>query len=303
MSNLNSTLTRSRNKTSTPTLIWQPATVEGVWIGHAAEEGPTVGIMGGVHGDERAGVEFIRSAKSKVKIKRGTVVLMLGNLKAIKNHVRYKDINLNRHFNKHEVIKPLKSGKEPYEANRVEELIPFLDMCEAVLDLHEYNNPKDKPFIICERDSMKTALKMGAPIISFGWCKSEHGGSDDYMHSQGKQGICYELGARRATAKDVHLADKVVPRFLAAHGLTDAKLPPLFRKPMLVQTLKAVIRAKGQYKLGRSFKSFEKLIPGELIAVNGAESIYAEPGQVIIFPEPDAPVGDEAFLLGAIVNN
>jgi len=282
-------------------LTWQQGDIEGVWVGRASHAGPTVGLLGGVHGDERAGVEIVKAAHNHLKIDRGTVIVMMGNLPAIERGIRYIDTNLNRSFKTLDSSNNVK--KLQYEAYRAQQLLPYLDKCESILDLHEYNDLKDKPFIICERDTLEIALRIGAPVISFGWSKTEAGGSDGYMHSQGKEGLVYELGPRTHTSQDVHLGVKVLLRFLAAKGMIDDKLPTLFRNPMLVQTHKAIKRADKHYKLTRHFTTFEKLVPGELIAVNGKDRIYAKPEQVIIFAEPNPPIGDEAFSIGRIVNN
>ncbi len=283
---------------------------EGVWFGQKDTEGPTVAILGGVHGDEQTGIEVVRQSLDTLGLDTGSLILILGNLAAIESDKprRFIDTNLNRSFRplspEEMEIDPVEL---PYEVRRGQALIPYLRKSEAVLDLHDFTN-KCNPFIITERNGLKTALSIGAPLISFGWSETEPGGSDGYMvthvktkDGQPAEGLCYELGIKSKPMQNLERGHGAVSRFLIAHELVEGNLEPMYKNPDLVQTRNATTRT-GSYEWARNFKNFEHLEPGELIMIHDDQEIRATEGDVIIFPTLKPDIGEEMFTLGFQVN-
>lgn len=276
-------------------LRWEKSEVEGVWIGESSCPGPKVTILGGVHGDEPTGIEVINACRDTLAIDCGTVILMLGNIAALGQN-RYNEANLNRSFRVLTAEELQRYDQLPYELRRSQALLPLLDSTQASLDIHDFSNACE-PFIIAERNALATARAIGAPIISFGWSKTEPGGSDGYMYSRGKEGLCYESGHITRPQENLNRALGAVARFLTAQKLLEGNLAPLFDNPLLVETRSAFVRI-GNFVFARKFSNFEPLTAGELVAVNGSDVIRAQNGDVIIFPNEDAAVGEEAFTLG-----
>jgi len=278
-------------------------------IGEAQQSGPTVCVIGGIHGDERAGIEIVRSLPNYLRLERGRVIAILGNLQAIAAGQRPVDTNLNRAFvsvdSKHRIADP---APPSYESNRAQELMPYIDASKAILDLHEYEDPDGTPFIICERDSLGIAQSIGPAAIAFGFTRVEPGATDGYAHRRGIQALCYELGEQSGRHQDenVRLGRRAVHRFLAAMGLADTGLQPLNPKPLLVEAdFKHIRTSEQHFEFARKFRSFEELTPGELIATDGDKEVRApelDVPQVILFPKPKAPaVGREAFEIAKVV--
>lgn len=285
-------------------LVWAPADVEGVWIGESREPGPVVAVIGGIHGDELTGIEVVRASREKLAVDCGTVVLMLGNLVAIKRGCRQTDTNLNRQFR---ALTADEADADPltlaYEIQRAQALMPILDRCDAALDLHDFTSSRGQSFIITERRGWDTARKIGAPVISSGWSKTEPGATDGYMETQAKVGICYEVGQKRHVRKNTPKGHAIVARFLSAQGLLEETFEPLHKDPLLVKTANAFIRTADRYRLAESFVTFQVLRAGQLIAEHGDDRIYASDGDVIIFPERKPPKNTEAFSIGRIVSD
>jgi succinylglutamate desuccinylase len=287
-------------------LSWEASDINGVWIGESREPGPTVAVIGGVHGSERTGIEIIRNHRDEITVDCGTVVLMLGNLLAIDANTRNSEsgVNLNRQFRE---LATDEVNADPetlaYEVRRAQELLPFLKMpqLEGALDLHDYTKRTGQSFIISERRGWGVARKIGAPVISCGWSITETGGTDGYMESEGKIGIVYEVGQKREVRKNTPKGMAVVERFLGAMGLVETSLEPLHEDPLLIQTDHAVTRESEQYRLAGNFVTFQPLEEGTLIALHGGEPIYASAGDIIIFPERKPEIGTEAFTIGRIV--
>lgn len=282
---------------------WEAADTENVWINESNEPGPTVIVLGSVHGDELAGSMVIDQARYNMGIDCGKLIMAIGNPEAVKQRIRFTDTNLNRCF------RPLTEEEQeqdpsewPYELRRAQELMPYMDESQAALDMHQHQYMGSGPFIICEPNAFEAAKAIGAPIISFGWSKTEPGGTDGYMYEQGKVGICYELGAMQQPTPSQRLGAEVVPRFLATQGLIDEQFPPLFGNPTFVRAKEAYIRKDMTYKLAKNFKNFENLRGNLFVAFDGRTTVYAEQDDVIIFPDPNPRIGAEAFTIGEIVD-
>lgn len=273
--------------------------VEQVWVAEANEAGPTVAIFGGVHGDELTGIEVVKQTLQGIDIETGRIFVALGNLAAIQAGKRHTGFNLNRAFrdltpNELEVYDDL-----PYELKRAQALNGILSVSDALLDLHDFADPNGPIFMITEDRGFDVARAIGAPVISNGWSTAEPGGSDYYMETMGRIGICYELGDKTKPMINLERGLGARDRFLEQMGLREKVSAPLFEDPRFIRNDRSVYMLPGDFRFARDFRTFDKLEEGELIAVNGETQYTAESGQVIIFPFVKKPaVGEEAFCLG-----
>jgi len=113
---------------------------------------PRVAVLGGVHGNERTGIEVLRRLRAMLgggrALTRGDLILAEGNPEACKRDVRFVDVDLNRCFDT-DLRRPGSSG-EPlawaYERRRAAELEPHLRGLDALVDLHATNKPSE-PFV------------------------------------------------------------------------------------------------------------------------------------------------------------
>lgn len=76
--------------------------------------GPTLIFIGGIHGNEPAGIFALQDVLKKLKEKnisfKGSTYAISGNLQALENGVRYKNVDLNRQWNQ-SVVDEIKEGK------------------------------------------------------------------------------------------------------------------------------------------------------------------------------------------------
>lgn len=174
--------------------------------------------MGGIHGNEPAGVKVLKLLE-KIKPVSGTLHLIHGNPRAIAKGERFTEENLNRVFHN-------TTGKK-YEHIRGREIRKILKECDALLDIHGYQEiwGITKPLIICEEGSIETAKKLGIRTISYNWKKFHKGSSDHYMDKIGKIGICIECGPNGN--KDAYkIGLDVALRFLSHFGIINKKTKP-----------------------------------------------------------------------------
>jgi succinylglutamate desuccinylase len=125
--------------------------IEGVTTINGSKSGITLAIIAGVHGNEICGIEAIKQILPTITIKAGRVHFIYGNPRAIKKNVRQVDMNLNRAFQQDNQLSD--DEKRSYERKRALELMPILDRCEAILDIHSSATRATTPFVICEPHS------------------------------------------------------------------------------------------------------------------------------------------------------
>lgn len=262
--------------------------IDGVVVKKGNTPGKTLAIFGGVHGNERVGVEAIAHLTDTLEIERGTVYLVLANPPAVSAGKRLITKNLNRLFVRGHT-------GDTYEDVRAQELMHLLDSCDALLDIHSMDSDEGTPFIIL-KDEFDFASKLDFGIVSFGWDDFEAGGSDSYMHSVGKPALTVECGPRTETERYLPLALKTARQFLHYYGALDSE-PYDARAQSYVQVTTAVHKQTDDFAFTREFKTFDLLPEGEVFAHDGPHEYRAGVGERILFPRPHKEIGGEVFLL------
>ncbi|MEA3304326.1 MAG: succinylglutamate desuccinylase/aspartoacylase family protein [Patescibacteria group bacterium] len=267
------------------------------------EAGPTVAIFAGVHGDEVCGVEAFQKKLPEITISRGKVFFVYANLRAIEENVRYTDANMNRCFGK-DSDKHIEKALGSYERERALELMPILDQCEALLDIHASTNKESTPFIICEPHSFDIAKNLpDFPIRSHGWDDIETGGTDYYMNTvltdsgvKGK-GVCVECGYL-ADPFGQKRAENALLSFLRYFDMIDIDLDLVENTDQREIHAYDIYHTVIGFKKEREFYDFELLKEGEIIGYDGEVIIRAKENDVIIFPTNVEGSDKEAFILG-----
>lgn len=261
------------------------------------EPGKRVAIFCGIHGDEKAGIMTVNYLEKNLKPLQGEVILVYANPPAIANNVRYVNQNLNRVFLR-------EKDREGYEDVIATELMDILDTCDALLDLHSYNERlgESTPFLICESDCFELVSKMDFKIIASGFDKIEKGSTDGYMFKNGKIGICAELGAIENPDEFVELGIKTAYQFLQYFDIVDKEYPYDSTEQSFIQADFIYKRQTANFTFSKKLMTFDKVTRGEIIAVDGNKELTAPYDGRILFPQPDYPIGVEAYLLARDLN-
>jgi succinylglutamate desuccinylase len=255
------------------------------------ESGPSIAVFAGVHGDERAGIIAMERLSKKLEIQRGVVFLVLANPPAVNKKVRLVNKNINRCF--------LRSNNgATYEDNRARDLMRLLDECDSLLDLHAFSNREGAPFIICEENSFDVAQIFDVPIISSGWSSAEPGATDGYMFANGKVGICLECGPINQSEKYSELAEKSIFQFLKYYGLLESGVRLSVTSKKHIKAKYSCIRKSKNFVMDRRLTNFQKLKRNQLLAKDGSFEDRSRGREYIIFPQPDAEIGQEAYIIG-----
>jgi predicted deacylase len=264
------------------------------------KSGPVSVILGGVHGDERCGVEALLSVMADMRCEniRGRVFYGFGNPRAIDSGKRCWETDLNRMFRKPSSMSI--SEKKTYEYGRAEYLRTYLDQADVLLDLHASFTEKSEPFAIGEANAKDVVSCLPVYRVVSGFDEVQPGGTDYYMNSIGKVGICVECGYS-ADSASVEVARNTIVSFLRSRGhisgVVDSRSQTGIRMYHLYKT------RTDHFVLDRPFADFEEIRSGEIIGTDGDMAIYAEKESIILFARNRNKTGEEAYLLGEITNS
>lgn len=259
------------------------------------KSGPSVAVFCGVRGNERAGIMAVERLINELEIDAGSVYFVFANQPAIERNVRLIDANLNRLFVRHEPV------TDVYESRRAAELMNLLDSCDALLDLHSYRAPilreKSLPFAICEAVSDSIVQCLPISTVVHGFSAVQEGGTDGYMFSQGKVGICVELGALECSEMFVELGIATVKAFLSAMGC-------IVSGSDIVKTVQRLLTLQMMYKkthedcrFACAFNSFDLIGANEPIVIENSHVFSTNVDSIILFPNVTGPIGTEIFIL------
>ena len=142
------------------------------YVFDSGQPGPSLLIMGGVHGNEICGPKAIRQVMSELAgglnlVQGKLVTVPVVNRLAYEQNVRFVDENLNRIFRRH---------KDPQtnEQRVANEIAPLIDECDYLLDIHSVHTPGGHPFTFIDNDmpAHKAFVSaMGLGYILSGWNK------------------------------------------------------------------------------------------------------------------------------------
>lgn len=262
------------------------------------EEGTTSIVLVGVHGDERCGIKALEKILPNLKIERGTVLFGYGNPRAIKANKRFTEVNLNRMFN---VDKQLtENDKKSYEYQRAQFLKTYLNKAEALLDIHASFIPSSKPFVICEANAKGIIEYLPVSLVVSGFDKIEPGGTDYYMNSIGKIGICIECGYL-GDPESIEIAEKGIYAFLKARGHILNDVTPKKQSYNCIYDLYST--KTNNFTLSKNFYDFEEISKDQVIGMDGGKEVRANKDSIILFARSRERIGEEAFLLGEKKNS
>jgi len=185
--------------------------------------------------------------------------------------------------------------KHSYEYGRAQFLKTYLNQAEAMLDVHASFTPNSKRFAICENNAQGIIEYLPIDLIVSGFDEIEPGGTDYYMNSQGKIGICVECGYL-GDESSTKIAEESIINFLKARGHITNDLQASKKNHLHMYQL--YYNHNNNFTLNRDFADFEDISAGEFIGLDGQEEIKADKDSFILFARNTTKPGEEAFLLG-----
>ena len=260
---------------------------------NGTQPGPTSMILVGVHGNERCGVEAIEQLLPTLTIQKGKVIIVYGNLRAIEQDVRFTETNLNRMFKPDDQLTD--DEKNSYEYSRAQFLKQYLDQVDVLLDVHASFTPVSKRFVICEKNSKDITQYIPVSTVVYGFDAIQPGGTDYYMNTIGKIGICIECGYL-GDPNSTEVAKESIVAFLQSMGHIEGRIE--IQQQQTIQITTMYMTKTDNFVLTKKFDDFEEVKRGKVIGIDGVEEIKAEYDGIILFTRNRERLGEEGFLFG-----
>ncbi len=271
-----------------------------IWQVAGTQPGVHVVVLGGVHGDEKTGIEAVeclknmftdgeKNADNKMRVEKGKLTLILGNVEAIKIGKRgtTPEHNLNRMFSDKHLAGPV---LDFYESRRAHELAPILKSADISLDIHSTSVPTP-PFLPCAFTPrhekvyrwFDAGIVLADPDFVLGGQRST---TDEYVDYCGGVGICFETGYANDTSRLTAVIEGVL-NILADQGVIAVPQPlvPPVPSYKVYRLIRKIILTQNGFRYAKGFpKSFQEVKRGELIGCHGDLPETAEEDGVIAFP-------------------
>lgn len=308
---------------SDPSQLRVEAREVGRAVGDAA--GPTLVAVGGIHGNEPAGVAAARRVLARLERGgvglRGDFVALAGNVAALRQGARYERKDLNRQWSESRVA-AVRAMEEAERDAEDREQVGLLDAIEGAMgrargavhlvDLHT-SSAAGVPFVLfgdtlAQRDFVG-ALSLPAIL---GLEEQIDGALSEYWTRRGCV-TCTVEGGQHEDAASVEALESVLWLALARAGMVDASLPEVregwsrldARRGDLPRLMEVVSRhaiAEGDaFVMEPGFRNIDRARAGQRLARDRRGDVTAPRDGVVILPLYQAK-GSDGFFWGREVS-
>ena len=293
--------------------------------------GPLLICIGGMHGNESAGISAIKEVFRLLDIEKGfnpgfryhgSFVGVLGNIPAINNGQRFIHRDLNRML-MHEEVERIKATPEDLWTPEDRECIDLIHTIEEekrryhpsaslILDLHT-TTADGGIFTIAADDEMSRKLAKGlhAPVIQ-GFEEKLNGTTLGFFNRPGQDAYCivFEAGQHHDPESVFRTAAAIV-NCMRTIGAVHSRDVDHRHDGMLIsmaQGLPKVTRLIYHYKIAKQehftmnpgYKNFQPLKAGEIVAQNENGPITSPVDGLILMPKYQV-LGDDGFFVVEVV--
>lgn len=284
-------------------------------------DGDTVVFIGGIHGNETAGIGALNRVFDHLKLNKpelkGRAVALVGNLEATRLGQRYVYKDMNRIWTR-EILDDLHYGRLDTRHTEYAELVQMYGELQKIIettkgrlyiiDLHTTSSPTI-PFIVTNKTENCIAFtrEFPMPVVS-GLSGFLDGTLLAYMNDLGHTALAYEGGQHKSFQSMIR-HESFVWLCLYKTGL----LPDMdqhlvdFHQNILEEELvtrnnhfklisRYRIKEGEDFKMNPGYTNFQKVHEGEELAVNQHGSICS-PYNGYIFMPLYQPMGDDGFFI------
>jgi succinylglutamate desuccinylase len=285
--------------------------------------GPTVVLLGGVHGNEPASTRAIPEVLGAIESLplRGSVIGLAGNLAALERGVRYLDRDLNRGWSGPEVARLISrdratdSAEDREQRELLECLAPLLAAARepiVFLDLHSTSG--GGPPFTCMADVLRNrqvAFALPIPVI-LGIEEILDGSLLGYLCDLGHVGVAVEGGQNEAPRTQAHHEAAIWLSLVAAGALAPEDVTDLgARRELLAEAAagippvieirhRHVVRDEDGFEMEPGWKSFQPLRRGQVVARDRSGPVAAPEAGLMLMPRYQGQGDDGYFLAGAV---
>ena len=284
--------------------------------------GPTLLILGGIHGNEPAGVRAAKRVLPRLKEQRahllGEVVLLSGNTRALQRNVRYLDADLNRQWTADNIRKSEAGNYDrAVMSERIEQAELFATLKEAVerargdvyfVDLHT-TSASGKPFATVGDTLRNRRFALSFPLtIVLGLEEQIDGTLLEYFNNRGAITMGVEAGQHQAHTSVDHHEAVIWNAVVAAGNLRREDVTWLGRCRSLLSGAgggrrvvevrhRHAIAPEDRFQMEPGFRNFQPVRRGQVLAADRTGKITARETGLILLPLYQK-LGDDGFFLG-----
>ncbi len=289
-------------------------------------QGPLLLVMGGIHGNEPAGVLAARTVIGELGRARppfrGRLVALAGNLGALRTGRRFVERDLNRAWTDEELAR-LSAADRPLDRDEGREQRELLEAIEpllaqkwervVLLDLHS-TSAEGSPFVIMgdTLQNRRVGFPLGVPVI-LGLEERVEGTLLSYFGELGHASVCLEGGQNERSTTIAHheaalwitlvscgmLAPKDVPRLAEKRELLRRAASGL---PRVVEIRhREAVPADEPFAMRPGFANFDRIVKGTVLADVGPlerPRPLASPMQGLLLMPRYQGLGADAFFVG-----
>jgi succinylglutamate desuccinylase len=281
--------------------------------------GPTLVILGGMHGNEPAGIAAAAAALAALTVAevRGEVVALVGNRRAVAAGRRHLGCDLNRMWTDEQIARARAAGGDPAGEPELAELVELGAAIDAViarargpvhlLDLHTTSAP-GYPFAVVGASAAHRRFAEAFPLPGIlGLEDSLTGVLTGYYGRRGCITLAIEGGQHTTRAAADNLA-AVIAIALEAAGVVRAVPGAAAARdhltgvrgglPAMIEVVaRHAVRAEHAFRMEPGFANLQRTAAGTLLARDTGGEIHAPFDGVLVLPlyQPD---GDDGFFYG-----
>ena len=283
--------------------------------------GPTLLILGGIHGNEPAGVRAANRVLPRLKEQRaqlcGEVVLLRGNTRALEQNVRYVDADLNRQWTHDSIRKGEEGNCDPENSELIEQAELLGILREAVqrargdiyfLDLHT-TSASGVPFATVGDTLRNRRFALNFPLtIVLGLEEQIDGTLLEYFNNLGAVTMGVEAGQHQAHTSVDHHEAVIWNAVVASGNLRREDVTWLGRSQSLLSRAgggrrvvevrhRHAIAPEDNFQMEPGFRNFQPVRRGQVLATDRTGKITARETGLILLPLYQT-LGDDGFFLG-----
>ncbi|MEM7368750.1 MAG: succinylglutamate desuccinylase/aspartoacylase family protein [Bacteroidota bacterium] len=289
------------------------------------EQGPLLFCIGGIHGNEPAGVLALQRVIDRLETLNppfaGKLMALSGNVIALKKQQRYIDRDLNRLWSEEEIvrIKSLAPADRNSEEKELLELMRFIQASaetpyepKIYVDLHTTSAPGGLFSIVTDDSAIRQLAEvLKAPII-FNLVDELALTTNKFFDTRGLTGLAFEAGQHDdASSIDNHEAaiwillaeiGCIHPRDIPDFGQYAARLSEATKEldNYLSVCYRHPISATDQFRMNRGYVNFQSVKQGEYLAEDKDGEILSPCNGQMLMPLYQNQGEDGFFVIEAL---
>lgn len=283
------------------------------------KEGPLLLITAAVHGNEPSGIIALQRVFETLEAEKphinGSIVGVVGNVKALQKKVRFIDEDLNRTWTQENILNKNKDTSEKEEMFQIIETLATLSEKNYThryfVDCHTTSSDS-LPYISVQETGRNDSWAHQFPIHSIrGFSDIVAGTIDGYFSQQGITGFTVEAGQHNSEESKAYHEGII---WLALEEACNLRFNDLEETPRVVlktrngtppqKTLKIVhrfgLKEDDDFKMEPGFENFQPIKKGEHLATLNGKKINSVWDAFIFMPLYQAQGNDGFFVVEAV---